>query len=73
MKLPEFRRYVATKHAFFPGGKVERRQEAGRIHDQQPPHLLYNYEGAIGIKNGYTIAAQQTFIGAATREGRPTS
>jgi D-alanyl-D-alanine carboxypeptidase (penicillin-binding protein 5/6) len=32
--------------------------------------LLYNYDGAIGIKNGYTIAAQQTFIAAATRGGK---
>lgn len=32
--------------------------------------LLYNYEGALGGKTGYTDDAGQTFIGAAERDGR---
>ena len=32
--------------------------------------LLYNYDGTIGIKNGYTEKANRTFISAVTRGGR---
>jgi D-alanyl-D-alanine carboxypeptidase (penicillin-binding protein 5/6) len=32
--------------------------------------LIHNYQGAIGIKNGYTIAAKFTYIEAATRGGK---
>ena len=32
--------------------------------------LLYNYEGAIGGKTGFTDDARHTFIGAAERDGR---
>jgi serine-type D-Ala-D-Ala carboxypeptidase (penicillin-binding protein 5/6) len=32
--------------------------------------LLYNYDGAIGVKNGYTVAARWTIVGAAERDGR---
>jgi D-alanyl-D-alanine carboxypeptidase (penicillin-binding protein 5/6) len=67
MRLPDFRGYVATKHASFPGGRSKTGQmvPAFKINNHQT--LLFNYAGAIGIKNGYTVAAQQTFIGAATR------
>jgi D-alanyl-D-alanine carboxypeptidase len=32
--------------------------------------LLKRYEGAFGVKTGYTEAAHQTFVGAAHRDGR---
>ena len=32
--------------------------------------LLSSYEGAIGLKTGYTTKAKNTFVGAATRNGR---
>ena len=32
--------------------------------------LLYNYAGTIGVKNGYTEAANRTFISAVTRGGK---
>lgn len=32
--------------------------------------LLWNYEGTIGVKNGWTDLARRTFIGAAKRNGR---
>ena len=32
--------------------------------------LLYNYPGTIGVKNGYTVAANRTFIAAVTRGGQ---
>ena len=62
MGLPDFRRYVATKHSSILGPK-------GRIAISNHDKLLYNYPGAIGIKNGYTIKAQASFVGAATRNG----
>jgi D-alanyl-D-alanine carboxypeptidase (penicillin-binding protein 5/6) len=63
MKLPDFRSYVKIKRSSIagPGGKTI----AIASHD----HLLWNYPGAIGIKNGYTDRARATFIGAATRGG----
>jgi serine-type D-Ala-D-Ala carboxypeptidase (penicillin-binding protein 5/6) len=70
MNLPDFRGYVATKSATFPGGRSRTGQMVPAFKIQNHHTLLYNYAGAIGIKNGYTIAAQQTFIGAATRGGK---
>jgi D-alanyl-D-alanine carboxypeptidase (penicillin-binding protein 5/6) len=64
MQLPDFRGYVATKHAHIRGAKPHT-AIAISSHDK----LLYNYPGAIGIKNGYTVAARATFVGAATRGG----
>jgi D-alanyl-D-alanine carboxypeptidase (penicillin-binding protein 5/6) len=64
MKLPDFRAYVATKHAHIRGAKPHT-AIAISSHDK----LLYNYPGAIGIKNGYTVAARASFVGAATRGG----
>ncbi|MDX6227410.1 MAG: hypothetical protein QOI76_800 [Frankiales bacterium] len=63
LAMPDFRGYVGTRHAEWtmPKGKTE----LLITHD----HLLANYAGAIGIKNGFTVAAQATFIGAATRGG----
>jgi D-alanyl-D-alanine carboxypeptidase (penicillin-binding protein 5/6) len=64
MKLPDFRSYVATKHSFIRGAKPHT-AIAISTHDK----LLYNYPGAIGIKNGFTVASRATFVGAATRGG----
>ena len=63
MQLPAFRDYVSTKRSRIrgPGGRTI----AISSHDK----LLYNYDGAIGIKNGYTVKARATFVGAATRGG----
>lgn len=70
MKLPDFRRYVLTKESSVPRSRTA----DGTMHPgfkiSSHNKLLYNYRGAIGIKTGYTIAAQQTFIGAATRGGK---
>lgn len=63
MQLPDFRRYVSTKHSTVRG--LRGKTIPISSHDK----LLYNYPGAIGIKNGYTAAAQATFIGAATHGG----
>ncbi len=70
MRLPDFRRYVSTKQASFPGGRsVDGTMRPGFMisnHNQ----LLHNFPGTIGIKNGYTIAAKYTYMEAATRGGK---
>ena len=70
MKLPDFRRYVATKQVLFPGGRSSNGKVVPAFKITNHHKLLFNYRGAIGIKNGYTIAAKQTFIGAARRAGK---
>ena len=64
MQLPDFRDYVATKRAHIRGARPGT-AIAISSHDR----LLWNYDGAIGIKNGFTVAARATFVGAATRGG----
>lgn len=69
MQLPDFRTYVTTKQMKFPGGKGANGKRATFVianHNR----LLYNYDGTIGIKNGYTNAAKRTFISAVTRGGK---
>ncbi len=63
MALPAFRDYVKTKRTKIRGPRGT--TIAISTHDK----LLYNYDGAIGIKNGYTNAARASFVGAATRGG----
>jgi len=70
MKLPDFRGYVATKRVAFPGGRSSDGKKVRGFQVNNHNRLLFNYEGAVGIKNGYTVAAQQTFIAAATRGGK---
>jgi D-alanyl-D-alanine carboxypeptidase (penicillin-binding protein 5/6) len=62
MKLPDFRSYVAIRHAHI-------RSPKGPIAISSHDKLLWNYPGAIGIKNGYTVKDRATFVGAATRGG----
>lgn len=64
MKSADFRRYVVTKRHYLPA--------PGRKTIYLATHnkLVWNYPGAIGIKNGYTVRSRATFVGAATRGGR---
>jgi len=62
MAQPAFRGYVATKHASIDGPH-------GPLMISSHDKLLFNYPGTIGIKNGYTVKAQATFVGAAQRGG----
>ncbi len=60
---PQFRHYLALTRANFPapGGTSYQIQ----THDK----LLARYTGMVGGKNGYTVAAQASYVGAATRGG----
>ena len=70
MKLSDFRGYVSTRTASVPGGRSGDGKTVPAFRINNHNRLLYNYDGAIGIKNGYTVAAKQTFIAAATRSGK---
>ncbi len=69
---PTFADLVSAPKATFPGHPAKPGE-----HDDHPSYemtndnrLLYNYPGALGGKTGYTDDAQQTFVGAAERDGR---
>ncbi|HET6858531.1 MAG TPA: D-alanyl-D-alanine carboxypeptidase [Streptomyces sp.] len=69
MQLPQFRTYVTTKQMAFPGRKGQGGKRPTYVISNHN-RLLYNYEGTVGIKNGYTNAAKRTFISAVTRGGK---
>lgn len=64
LRNADFRQYCSTEVADFPagGGKTFQIQNTDR--------LLGRYRGLIGVKNGYTTNAGNTFTGAAKRDGR---
>ncbi len=63
LSMPAFRHYIGVVHATVPAPH--------RQHFEIYTHnrLLTTYRGDIGVKNGYTIAAGGTYVGAATRGG----
>jgi D-alanyl-D-alanine carboxypeptidase (penicillin-binding protein 5/6) len=66
MGRPDFRRYVAQLRGRVPA-------QSTKFHAFEIANgnkLLYNYPGAIGVKNGFTDLARHTFVGAAQRNGR---
>ncbi|WP_169743464.1 D-alanyl-D-alanine carboxypeptidase family protein [Knoellia sinensis] len=64
---PDYVRLATTKQATFPGAasKTSRSRPTFAIGNHN--RLVWNYPGALGVKNGYTKAAHRTFIGAAKR------
>jgi serine-type D-Ala-D-Ala carboxypeptidase (penicillin-binding protein 5/6) len=62
--IPAFRHYVATVRSTVPA--PHHKHFAIYTHNE----LLTTYRGDIGVKNGYTVAAMGTYIGAATRHGQ---
>ena len=69
LKNPEFRKIVQTKRTtvgLIPAGKKRR---VRRIPLRNKNRLLWNFNGAIGGKTGYTRAARRCYVGAATRSG----
>ncbi len=63
LAMPAFRHYVGIVRTEFPAphGKHYEIDNHNR--------LLTSYHGDIGVKNGYTVAAHATYVGAATRHG----
>jgi len=66
----DFRAYCASKTADFPAGgkKTFQIQNTDRL--LTGAWGVETYDGLIGVKNGYTSDAGNTFTGAATRDGR---
>ncbi|MEU1042904.1 D-alanyl-D-alanine carboxypeptidase family protein [Streptomyces sp. NPDC005551] len=66
----DFRAYCATPTADFPAGgkKTFQIQNTDRL--LTGAWGMETYQGLIGVKNGYTSHAGNTFTGAATRGGR---
>jgi D-alanyl-D-alanine carboxypeptidase (penicillin-binding protein 5/6) len=62
--MPSFRHYISIVKSRMP--------EAHHKHFQIYTHnqLLTTYRGDIGVKNGYTVAAEGTDVQAATRHGQ---
>lgn len=70
MKVPSFRRIVGTTKATLPNGRTVDGKRRPGLKISNHNKLLFNYRGAIGIKNGYTNAAKFTYVEAATRGGK---
>lgn len=70
LQEPELVGYASTVHADFPGKPAApgTPRETFEIGTQQD--FVRNYDGAIGLKNGYTTNARNTLIAAATRGDR---
>lgn len=70
LKSADFRGYCSTRTADFPAGgkKTFQIQNTDRL--LTGAWGLGTYKGLIGVKNGYTSNAGNTFTGAATRGGR---
>jgi len=63
LAIPAFRTYLSITRMQFPAPKGASYQI--QTHDR----LLLTYPGMIGGKNGYTVAAQASYVGAAARNG----
>jgi len=70
LERADFRAYATTIKSAFPGKmpKKNKRRKTFEIYTQNK--LVLNYDGAIGVKNGWTTKARGTFVGAATRGDR---
>lgn len=67
---PAIVRYATTKNIAFPSGRAATDQARATYEVANHNRLLWNYDGALGLKNGYTVKARQTFIGAARQGDR---
>lgn len=65
MELPEFSRAVGAHVYRFPADPTGEFRVV-----QNTNFLLWDYEGAIGVKTGYTFQAGRALVGAADRNGR---
>jgi D-alanyl-D-alanine carboxypeptidase len=70
MRNPTFREIVQTKISSVSSNTiVKKKTVARRISVRNHNRLLWNFDGAIGGKTGYTYAAQKCFVGAVARNG----
>jgi D-alanyl-D-alanine carboxypeptidase len=70
MRNPTFRTIVQTKiSAVSSSTMVRKKVVPRRISVRNHNRLLWNFEGALGGKTGYTHAAQKCYVGAVQRNG----
>jgi D-alanyl-D-alanine carboxypeptidase len=69
MKHPLFRKIVQTKSSSVDVVSAGKVQKVRHIPVRNHNRLLWNYDGAIGGKTGYTHAAQKCFVGGVERNG----
>jgi D-alanyl-D-alanine carboxypeptidase (penicillin-binding protein 5/6) len=70
MRNPTFRAIVQTKISSVNSSTVIRKKVVPRrISVRNHNRLLWNFDGAVGGKTGYTHAAQKCFVGAVQRNG----
>src|SRR5438094_7372702 len=70
MKNPTFREIIQTKISSVNSSVLVRKKTvARRISVRNHNRLLWNFDGALGGKTGYTHAAQKCFVGAVQRNG----
>jgi len=70
MRNPTFREIVQTKFSSVTTTAVVRKKVVPRrISVRNHNRLLWNFDGALGGKTGYTFAAQKCFVGAVQRNG----
>ena len=68
MRNPTFREIVQTKISSVSSSTVVRNKTVlRRISVRNHNRLLWNFDGALGGKTGYTAAAQKCFVGAVQR------
>lgn len=69
MKNPTFREIVQTKTSSVSSISTGKIQKVRHISIRNHNRLLWNFDGAIGGKTGYTYAAQKCFVGGVSRNG----
>jgi D-alanyl-D-alanine carboxypeptidase (penicillin-binding protein 5/6) len=69
MANPVFREIVATRTKTVSALVNAKSRRVKHIPLRNHNRLLWNFDGALGGKTGYTFAAQKCFVGAAARDG----
>jgi D-alanyl-D-alanine carboxypeptidase (penicillin-binding protein 5/6) len=72
LQRKDFRKYARTLRWTFPGNRTATatKENSRDFTVTTENRLMGRYDGAIGIKPGYTTLAQNTLIAAAERDGR---
>lgn len=70
MENPAFRAMVATRIRQIHRPDADRSKGPPQEHLWNHNRLLTRYDGAIGVKTGYTVEAGQCIVSAAKRDGR---
>ncbi|MFI7588256.1 D-alanyl-D-alanine carboxypeptidase family protein [Spongisporangium articulatum] len=69
LQNPYLAKVMTTRQYAFPGRGKSFGKSRDRFSTQNHNHLLGTLQGATGVKNGYTVAAQASFVGSASRGG----